>query len=51
MNRPTKPSSILDEQEYERILQQHMGVFRHQIREYGETVRNVIQKPKTNYAR
>ena len=51
MSLPTTPNKILDEKEKERILQQYMGIFKHQIKEFGEMKRKKTNKPQVNYSR
>lgn len=48
---PTKPNSLNDPTERERLLMQYAGIFPNNIKEYGETIAKRINKPRKNYAR
>ena len=51
MNQSIIPNKIFDEKEKERILQQYMGIFKHQTKEFGEIKKKQINKPQINYSR
>lgn len=40
-----------DEREKERLLMQYTGIFKHQIKEFGEVAAKRINKPRTNHAK
>lgn len=51
MKLPTTPNSYLNEKEKDRLLMQYAGIFRHQIKEFGEVVSKRMNKPRTNYSK
>lgn len=48
---PTKQNNYNDPQERERLLEQYAGIFPHAIKQFGETMKKQINKPKKNYSR
>lgn len=51
MPRPITQGNSNDPRERERLLMQYAGIFRHQIKEFGETLAKRTTKARKNDAR
>ena len=51
MSLPTRQGNYEDPRERERLLAQYAGIFPHAIKQFGETMKKQINKPRKNYAR